>query len=185
MTDPFFGEIRPLAFSWAPVDWALCNGAVVPLAQYQALAAVIGTQFGGNGQTTIGLPNLQGRAALGAGNGPGLTSRSVGSSGGTAAVTLTPSQMAPHQHSINGEYTGVAADIANVPSGTVTLSRTIFQSDYSTTDIDPWVTTTGFDPATIGVTGGVSGATQAHNNMQPWLCINFVICTNGIWPERP
>ncbi|WP_114393483.1 phage tail protein [Oleisolibacter albus] len=181
--DPFFGEIRPLGFNWAPQDWALCNGTTLPLAQFQALAAVIGSLYGGDGRTTIGLPNLQGRTPVGAGNGANLTSRPVASKGGTLSETLSPAQMPPHQHAVNALVTGVAANLVNAPASTVTLSRTFNQWNYSTTEIDPWTTTTGLDLAVIGPAGSLS--TQPHNNMQPWLCINFCICTNGIWPERP
>lgn len=181
--DPFIGEVRPMAFDWAPQDWALCNGATVPLAQYQALAAIIGTLYGGDGRTTIGLPNLQGRIPLGAGNGPNLTPHRVAATGGIEAVTLTPAQMAPHQHAINSKFSGPPTDVSAIPDATMMPSRTINQFNYSTTDINPWTTTTGFDPVTISMTGG--SPTAAHNNMQPWQCINFCIALQGVWPEKP
>lgn len=181
--DPFIGEIRPLAFSWAPQDWALCNGALLPYAQFQALGAIIGTLYGGDGKTTIGLPNLQGRTPIGAGSGVGLTSRAVASNGGTMSVTLNAAQMPPHQHAVNAVVTGNAADLSNAPASNMTLSRTYNQWNYSTTDIDPWVITPGLDNSTIGVAG--ASATQGHPNMQPWLCISFCIATDGVWPERP
>lgn len=182
--DPFIGEIRPLAFSWAPQDWALCDGSLVSFMQNQALAAIIGTQYGGDGKTTIGLPNLQGRVPVGAGNGVGLTSRAIASTGGAETVTLNSAQMAPHQHTINAKVTGAATDLSNTPGSTMMLSRTFNQLDYSTQDIDPWTSTTSFDSSTIGPAGGTNSVTTPHGNMQPWLCINFCIALVGVWPMR-
>lgn len=184
--DPFIGEIRPLAFNWAPVDWAYCIGGTVPLAQNQALAAVISTLYGGNGTTTIGLPNLQGRTPVGAGSGTGLTPRVLATTGGQETVTLTAAQMAPHQHPINSKVTGAAADLSGTPAGNMQISRTFNQWDYSTQDINPWTTSTGFDASTIGIAGGgTNGVTSPHANMQPWLCINFCIALQGVFPMRP
>jgi microcystin-dependent protein len=181
--DPFFGEIRPLAFYWPPQDWALCDGSLISIAQNPALAAVIGISYGGDGKNTIGLPNLQGRVPVGMGSGLGLTSRPIASTGGVETVTLSAAQMAPHQHPINSMVTGMAADLSATPDATKVISRTFNQWNYSTTNINPWTTTAGFDIATIGPTG--DNPASPHNNMQPWLCINFCIALNGVFPLRP
>lgn len=183
--DPFIGEIRPLAFNWAPVDWAYCNGGTVPLAQNQALAAVIGTLYGGNGTTTVGLPNLQGRTPLGVGTSAGGNPHILASTGGVETVSLLASQMAPHQHAVNAKVTGAVADVSNTPGATMLPSRTVNQLDYNTQDINPWTASTGFDVSTIGVAGGTNGVTSPHTNMQPWLCINFCIALQGVFPMRP
>ena len=102
MSEPFLAEIRIFAGNFAPRNWAFCNGQLLPIAQNTALFSLIGTTYGGDGRTTTALPNLQGRAPMHPGNGPGLTPRRLGESGGTETITLTESQMPNHQHSAVG-----------------------------------------------------------------------------------
>lgn len=182
MSEPYIGEIRAFSFSWTPLGWIACNGQQVSIYQAQALYAVIANRYGGDQKTYFNVPDLRGRAALGAGNGPGLTPRLLASTGGTETVTLTAAQMAPHQHAVSAILTGVAANLVNAPSNTVVPSRTFNQSNYSTTDVNPWTSTLGLDPSTIGPSTGSAPATQAHQNMQPWMVTNWCIASDGIFP---
>src|SRR3569833_1354169 len=116
MGDQFIGEIRMVGFNFAPAGWALCDGSLLPIAQYQALFALLGSMFGGNGTTTFGLPDLRGRAPVGMGNGPNLTPVSQGQLAGSESATLSPGQMPMHTHIIN--VAGVTTENANTPSNT-------------------------------------------------------------------
>src|SRR5438067_7015010 len=101
MSDQFIGEIRAVGFNFAPAQWALCNGQLLSISQNTALFSLLGTQFGGDGRTTFGLPNLQGGAPMSQGSGAGLTPRGMGDTGGSPTVTLTANQLAPHPHAVN------------------------------------------------------------------------------------
>ena len=114
MADPFYGEVRAFGFSFAPVNWAFCAGQTIQVQQNAALFSIIGNRFGGNGTTNFMLPNLQGRAAMGAGTGPGLSSRNIGETLGTATETLTLAQIPAHSHGISAQGAGATAAI---PSG--------------------------------------------------------------------
>lgn len=171
MSQPFLGEIRMMANNYAPRSWAYCNGQLLPIAQNSALFSLLGTTFGGNGQTTFALPNLQGRAPMAPGNGPGLTPRTLGEAGGSESVTLLPTQMPAHSH-------GLAATAAPADRATAQGARLAASADavYAAT------------PA-IGQLAGTStstaGGSQPHGNMQPFLAIGFVIALQGIFPSRP
>src|ERR1700761_7211355 len=106
MSDPFVGEIRVVPFNFAPTGWALCTGQILPISQYTALFSLLGTQFGGNGTSNFALPNLQGSAPLGQGNGNGLSPRSLGETGGETSVTLLQTQMPAHSHPIGCQNSG-------------------------------------------------------------------------------
>lgn len=174
MSEPFVAEIRIMGFTYAPRGWATCDGQVLPINQNVALYSLLGTTFGGDGKTTFALPNLQGRAPMAAGNGPGLTSRYPGASGGTQTVTLTPGQMAAHTHNVTatafeGDYNTPGPDkvIATIaPSKSVTFAS--------------GGTNTPMNPAMIGV----AGSGQAHNNMQAYQTLLFAIALQGMFPSR-
>ena len=173
MSDPFIGEIRLFGFNFAPQGWAQCNGQLLSIAQNTALFSILGTTYGGNGQTTFGLPNLQGQAPLHTGQGPGLSYRTLGEIGGEAAVTLLASEMPQHTHSAAassaiGDQTTPASNVWAVGAG----GRG--QNFY----------TTGSDVAMSGQALGASGASQPHNNMPPYEVLNFCICLNGVYPPR-
>lgn len=174
--DPFYGEVRIFGFGFAPVNWAQCNGQTMSVAQYSALFAIIGIQYGGNGQTTFKLPDLQGSAVMNQGQGPGLTERYVGEAVGTSAVTLLTTQLPNHQHMYNCYIPGSTADLINTPAAGSSLSRTPGQFDYSNTDLPD----TTMAPQMIGITGGGS----PHENRQPYLVMNFCIALYGIFPVR-
>ncbi len=171
MSDPFIAEIRIFAGNFAPRDWALCNGQLVPIAQNTALFALIGTTYGGDGRTTMALPNLQGRAPMHAGNGPGLSSRRLGENGGNATATLTEAQMPSHAHTMNGFAN---AEVANPTATRGIGTATMYRAGSSTT------TTGAMADGTLSETGG----SDPHNNLQPFLGINFIIAMQGIFPSR-
>ncbi len=171
MSEPFIAEIRIFAGNFAPRGWAFCDGQLLPIAQNTALFSLIGTTYGGDGRTTTALPDLQGRAPMHAGRGPGLTSQRLGQRGGAENVTLSESQMAGHSHQMMaspspGEQPG--------PAGNA-LARSVGGSAYG-----PANNPVPFSEDTMPATGGG----QAHDNMQPYLTINFIIALTGLYPSR-
>lgn len=176
MDEPYIGEIRPISFSYAPRGWAMCNGQLLPINQNQALYSLLGTQFGGNGVTTFGLPDLRGRAALGKGQQPGGTAYTQGDQGGVEQVALNGDQVPGHTHTYTAALqTGSEATTSNPKSAfPAALGATLY--------------TTGPANAAMGTT--IAGATSsignglAHENRQPYLALNYVIALNGIFPSR-
>jgi microcystin-dependent protein len=174
MSDAYIGEIRMVGFNFAPVGWALCNGQLLPISQNTALFSIIGTYYGGDGRTNFALPNLQASAPLGAGQGVGLTPRSLGESGGEPSVTLLQNQMAKHNHGvacISGA--GAAGSPANA----------VWASDGQGQGIPLYAaaaTPVAMNAGALQNTGG----NQPHNNMPPFLGIYFIIYMNGIYPPR-
>jgi len=177
--DPYVGEIRMVGFNFAPNGWALCNGQLMPINQYQALFSLLGTYFGGDGIRTFGLPNLQGRVPINQGQGVGLSPYVMGQIGGSENVTLLQNQMPAHNHQVNvsnqpgTQASPVGAILAEVNNG-----------DGRQPTLYPSCTTgnpTGtMSPNAISMTGG----NQPHPNIQPYLCVNFIIALNGIFPPR-
>lgn len=172
MSEPFIAEIRIFAGNFAPRGWAFCNGQLLPISQNTALFSLIGTTYGGDGRTTTALPNLQGCAPMHPGRGPGLTERLLGQRGGTETETLSEAQMPQHTHNlmaINAPATTYAPGPAN------SLARSVggnaFQSSASNTDLNA--------DALESAGGG-----QPHNNMQPFLAMNFIIALTGLYPSR-
>jgi microcystin-dependent protein len=171
MSDPFIGEIRMAGFNFAPVGWALCQGQLLSIAQNSALFALLGTQFGGNGQTTFGLPDLRGRLPIHYGQGPGLSPRSMGELFGEEQVILLPAQMPGHSHGLVAATDGERRDS---PAGNLLASG---EADlYSRAGADP--------VAMAGTAIGAAGGSQPHGNLQPYLCLNFIIALEGIFPPR-
>jgi len=173
--DAFYGEIRIFGFSFPPQNWAQCNGQTLQIMQYQVLYTVIGIQFGGDGQTTFKLPNLQGSAVCNAGQGPGLTTRTFGKSFGATAVTLQQTQMPNHQHTINAT-TASLAQATNTPINNARLARTLKQLDFTNTDT--------YDTTLSPQMVGNMGSSTAHENRQPFLAMNFCICMYGEYPIK-
>lgn len=167
MSDPFLGEMRMVSFTFAPNGWAQCNGQLLPIAQNQALFALLGTQYGGNGTTTFALPDLRGRVAIGpAANHP------QGAAGGSATVTLSVDQMPLHGHAANA-FAG--AGTAKAPTGQV------FAQDSGSNAMFA-----GAANATLA-SGAIAsaGQSQPHENMQPYGVVNWIIALQGIFPSRP
>lgn len=172
MSEPFVAEIRIFAGNFAPRGWAFCNGQLLPISQNTALFSLIGTTYGGDGRSTTALPNLQGRAPMHAGRGPGLTDRRLGQRGGVDAVTLSESQMPQHNHL--PVATGDDAD-SDDPVGAAT-GNTVGVRLYNAAT-NPLV---DFNAAALVSSGGGG----AHNNLQPFLTLNFIIALVGLYPSR-
>ncbi|WP_375778191.1 phage tail protein [Bradyrhizobium sp. ma5] len=164
MADPFLSEIRMMTFNFAPKGWAFCNGQLVPLNQNQPLFSLLGTVYGGNGQTNFGLPNLQGRTPMHVGNGHVL-----GELGGEQAHTLSINEMPQHTHIANATNTNSAL---LVPANNVLGA---LNNAYAAP-----AALTALAPGSISTVGG----SQAHQNMQPFLTINFCIALQGIFPSQ-
>ncbi len=172
MSEPFIAEIRIFAGNFAPRSWAFCNGQLLPVAQNTALFSLIGTTYGGDGRSTTALPNLEGRAPMHPGRGPGLTSRRLGQRGGVETVTLSEAQMPNHNHTLR--VTDNPASVF-IPDSNQTLGRSIGGNAYS--NQDPNV-------AMAHQVLPSSGGSQAHNNMQPFIAMNFIIALQGLYPSR-
>jgi microcystin-dependent protein len=188
MADAFIGEIRAFSFGWAPQDWMVCDGTLAPLAQYQALYAVIGTNFGGDGKTTFGLPNLISRSPVCTGQGAGLSNWTWARKDGSDGVSLTEAQMPAHNH------TPVLALGASSPAHEIaTADSTCYPSrPYDTSASPPAILHSCVDAVTTPVNTtmaasslGVYGAGAAHENRQPLLAMTFCICMIGWFPARP
>lgn len=172
--DPFLGEIRIFAGNFAPKGWALCQGQLLPIQSNTALFSLIGTYYGGDGKTNFALPDLQGRTPLHRGQGPGLTQRSVGESGGSATVTLTTPEMPAHTHAARGVSTSTVSDPTNAYwSGRSGRGAAAYYASGSPNTL--------LAPQAIVPAGG----SQPHNNCSPYLAINYIIALSGIYPPRP
>jgi microcystin-dependent protein len=167
MAEPFMSEIRIMSFGFAPQGWALCNGQLLPINQNQALFSLLGTTYGGNGQTNFALPNLQGRTPIHMGSG-----HTLGEQGGEQAHTLSISELPTHVHTLKGsttQATTVSPDVNTVLS--VATPQQIYGGAAGLV---------AMAPNAIGNTGG----SQAHLNMQPFLVVNFSIALQGIFPSQ-
>jgi microcystin-dependent protein len=172
MSEPFVAEIRIFAGNFAPRGWAFCNGQLLPVSQNTALFSLIGTTYGGDGRSTTALPNLKGRAPMHPGRGPGLTSRRLGQRGGVEMVSLSEAQMPNHTHTLMSQPTP-----GNRPTPDKTsFARTIGASPYHAADSN----LVSFADAAVQQTGG----SQAHNNLQPFLTLTFIIALVGLYPSR-
>lgn len=178
MADPFLAEIRIFPFNFAPTGWAFCDGQLLPISQNTALFALLGTMYGGDGKSTFALPNLQGSAVMQPGQGQGLSLRDQGEIGGSESITLIQSEIPAHTHSIN-VASGRSTANNLVPSPTTVLAPSVNVTAYK--DMDPSPTLTQMSPNTLGLAGG----SLPHNNMQPYLTLNFCIAMQGVFPQRP
>ncbi|MEO8239837.1 MAG: tail fiber protein [Flavobacterium sp.] len=182
-TEPFIGEIKILGFNFAPMGYMTCQGQLLSIAQNTALFSLIGTYYGGDGQVTFGLPNLQGRVAIGQGQGAGLPYYSMGEMSGSPTVTLITSNLPPHVHTLNTVVVKIKASSANAdetsPDGNYPANTTgaSFSGNGPTANVFTGGTTlTGSsDPAGSGLPIGV---------MNPYLTINYSIAVEGIFPSR-
>ena len=171
MSNPFLGEIRMAGFNFAPRGWAFCAGQLLPISQNDALYALVGKTYGGDGQSTFGMPDLRGRVPINQGQGPGLNNYVMGQMAGTESVTLTTAQMPSHSHQINAANGGARS--AN-PAGNLLGGG---EADIYTHDTANAV---ALSQNVIASNGG----NQPHENMQPYLCINFFIALEGVFPSR-
>lgn len=175
MATPFLAQISTYSFNFSPRGWALCNGQLLPINQNQALFSLLGTTYGGNGQTTFALPNLQGRAPMHAGTGFGMSPRNLGESSGVENQTLTTLEMPAHSHGsvvAAGMQASTANGNSNSPAGQIpaVTSRPAYADSANGSLAAPIVAN--------------SGGSQPHTNLQPYLCVNFCIALQGIFPSR-
>lgn len=182
MSDPYLGEIRLFGCNFAPRGWALCNGQLLSIAQNTALFAILGTTYGGNGQTTFALPDLRSRVPIGQGQGPGLGSYVLGEQAGVEAVTLITSEMPVHTHSVNTRnLPSNDAAYTNVPTTGYFVSRYLYHTGSSATAWKPAsAPATALHPSTLSTAGG----SQPHTNLQPYLTVTHCIALEGIFPSR-
>ena len=173
MSESFLGEIRMFAGSFAPRSWALCDGQLLAISENDALFSLLGTIYGGDGRTTFGLPDLRGRLPVHAGTPPGLTPRQIGSKFGQEAAVVSVAQLPAHNHEV---LVSNAAGSQNAPAGS------FLAGSPNTRLYRPQTTNNALlDADTIGSSGG---SAQAHNNLMPFLCVNFIIALTGIYPSR-
>jgi microcystin-dependent protein len=168
MAEPFMSETRIMSFNFAPRGWAMCNGQLLPINQNQALFALLGTTFGGNGQTTFALPDLRGRTPVHVGGG-----YSLGQRGGEEAHTLSISELPTHQHILSNTNQAVST---NIPATGISLGNTAPNQVYNTAGQN----LVAMNPASVSNVGG----SQPHLNMQPFLALNFCIALQGIFPSQ-
>jgi microcystin-dependent protein len=174
MADPFVAEIRIFPFNFAPRGWAWCDGQLMPLSQNTALFSLLGTTYGGDGKSNFALPDLQGRAPMHPGQGPGLSLHDLGETGGSETVTLLESEIPSHSHTYRAA--GVAAD-APLPVGAL-LATSISDTPYL--PASPAPTLVGMSNQALAPAGG----DQPHNNLQPYLTFYFCIALQGVFPPR-
>lgn len=171
--DPFVAEIRIFPFNFAPKGWAFCDGQLLPLSQNTALFSLLGTTYGGNGKSNFALPNMQGNAPMQPGQGPGLSLHDLGETGGSQTVTLLESEIPSHTHQARA-HGGDPAD-NTAPSPNMSLARSNGGFAYSASG------------ALVAMSGNAlapAGGDQPHNNMQPYLTLNFCIALQGVFPPR-
>lgn len=171
MSSPFVSEIRMVGFNFPPRGWAYCNGQILPISQNTALFSLLGTYYGGDGKSTFALPNLQGSAPMYFGQGPGLSNYYQGEVDGVENVTLLTTEMPAHSHNIQ-----VVADLAT--SSGLPGSSNIGIANITT--YNPGPASVQMSPLSLAPAGG----SLPHNNMQPYLTLNFIIALQGIFPSR-
>jgi microcystin-dependent protein len=177
MADPFVAEIRIFPFNFAPKGWAMCNGQLLPLSQNTALFSLLGTTYGGDGKSTFALPDMQGNGAMHPGQGQGLSLRDLGEIGGSDNITLLQSEMPFHTHQLQAFTLSAGNLLGPEADGTSVLARSNNGDVYNTTAT----------PQAFMSPNAVTfyGAGLPHNNMQPYLTLNFCIALQGVFPARP
>ncbi len=174
MSDPFVAEVRIFAINFPPKGWAFCDGQLLAISQNGALFSLLGTTYGGDGRSTFVLPNMQGNAPMHPGQGPGLSPHDLGETGGSPTVTLLSTEMPSHGHPMNAEARLVATK--SIPGPTMAFARTA--------SVTPYETSTTNNVTLAPTTIGPSGNNVPHNNMMPYLTLNFCIALQGIFPPR-
>lgn len=175
MADPFVAEIRVFPFTFPPKGWAFCDGQLLPISQNTALFALLGTFYGGDGKSTFGLPGLQGSVPIHQGQGQGLSQYFIGQEGGSEAVTLLQSEMPAHTHTL--QASNFPGDI-QIPTANVSLARSSGGNAYQN---NTGSNLTQMAPQALTPAGG----SQPHNNMMPYITLNFNIALQGVFPQRP
>jgi microcystin-dependent protein len=177
------GEIRMFAGTFSPRTWAFCNNQLISIAQNTALFSILGTTYGGNGQTTFALPDFRGRVAVGTGTGPGLPNVQLGQLAGTPTVTLLTTNMPAHNHAVTGtvtmqannDITGLTDDASAARTGLPNTPNIYSKATDALVSLAP---------AVVNLTTGVNGGSQPFSIMPPYLGMNYIICMFGIFPSR-
>jgi microcystin-dependent protein len=170
VSSPFIGQILTVPYNFAPKHWAFCNGQLLPINQNTALFSLLGTQYGGNGQTTFALPDLQGQVPVNFGQGNGLSQYEIGESGGESAHTLTEAEIPSHTHTL-APLASKDERTTDHPSGAYPTTGGVYAATHNSN-------------APLGATPLTPAGAQAHTNMQPYLVLNYVIALQGIFPAR-
>lgn len=175
MSDPYYGEIRMFAGNFAPRNWAYCDGTIMSVDQHSELFSLLGTCYGGDGQTTFALPDLRDRVPIHQGRGPGLSNHQLGDKLGSKEVVLTLGQLPRHTHPL--KVLSNSDNIVDDPSAKIlsTADFNLYNNDGTSETVEMWEGS--IDP---------SGEAQPHShyNMQPYICVSFIICLNGFYPDR-
>jgi microcystin-dependent protein len=171
MPTPFLGELKLVPYNFAPAGWAFCNGQIMPIAQNTALFSLLGTTYGGNGQTTFALPDMRGRATIGSGEGTGLSEYFQGQEEGVEDVTVSTSEMPAHGHQV-----GVSTTLADKAIPTANHLAT---SPFGLGNVYGAASETPMPPSIVP-----TGSNQPHSNLQPYLCLSYIIALQGAFPPR-
>jgi microcystin-dependent protein len=177
MTSPYIGEVRMFAGTFAPVNWALCNGQVIAISQNEALYQLLGTTYGGDGVNTFNLPDVQGRVPIHQGTGTGLSTYVIGQKAGSESVTLTTSQMPQHNHTLAATTTAATAQAVGptlLPAMPTATNAKLYTIQGATPTID------AMSVRAVGPAGG----SQPHENRMPALAVTFIIALFGIFPSQ-
>ena len=179
MSEPFMSEIKLVSFNFPPKGWALCNGQLLPINQNQALFSLLGTTYGGNGQTNFALPNLRGQVPIHMGNG-----HTLGEAAGSPSVTITTQTMPTHIHQLNAQTEVVLPDvIPQDPTGKVSAAAQVIIQGGNTAAAQIYAQPSNLVAMAAGAVSNTGGS-QPHNNMMPYLVLNFIIALQGIFPSR-
>jgi len=174
MSDPFVAEVRIFPFNFAPKGWAFCNGQLMPISQNTALFSLLGVTYGGDGKSNFALPNLQGRTPMQAGQGPGLSLRDLGEQAGEEAVTLLTTEMPAHSHgAVAASGTGQGSPANNAWASGLKTGPSVYSPSDPNNNVQ-------MNPLALSITGGG----QPHNNLMPYLTLNFCIALQGVFPPR-
>jgi microcystin-dependent protein len=174
VANPFVAEIRMVGFNFAPTGWATCDGQILPISQNTALFSLLGTTYGGNGKSTFALPNMQGSAPMHPGQGPGLSLHDLGEQSGTQTVTLLTTEIPAHTHTMRDHDLDLGE--LNAPNPTRSLAQSANSTIYG-----PSANLTNMHAQALAPAGG----SLPHNNMMPYLTLNFIIALQGVFPARP
>ena len=169
--EAFVGQLLLVGFSFAPEGWAFCDGRLLPISQYDVLYSLLGTTYGGDGQTTFGLPDLRGRAPIGVGALPGGSNYVLGETGGAEGVTITANTYPTHSHSVAAA--GAAGTVNNPLNAAPASGQTIYVSNPTLS--------AAFNSSACQAS---AGGTQPHTNLQPYLTLNWIIALNGVYPSQ-
>jgi microcystin-dependent protein len=179
MSEPFLSEIKLVSFNFPPKGWALCNGQLLPINQNQALFALLGTTYGGNGQTNFALPDLRGQVPIHIGNG-----HTLGERAGSTSVTINIQQLATHIHALNAQTEVVLPDVLpQDPTGKIPTAAQVALQGGNSAAANVYAQPSSLVPMNVQAVSNVGGS-QPHNNMMPYLVLNFIIALQGIFPSR-